>query len=84
MVILQESRSEIPATDIHSAGLSPDRAMLDIELVPRLDPIHLPKLCRQDNLALGRDGSLHAKYDIVLPVLLPTSLFSKHSHLSTR
>lgn len=34
---------------------------LDIELLPRLDSVHLPEFCRQDNLALGRDGSLHPK-----------------------
>src|ERR1700724_2252888 len=32
---------------------------LDVELLPRLDPVHLPEFCRQNNLALGRDGSPH-------------------------
>ena len=34
---------------------------LDVELLPRLNPVHLPELCGQNNLALGRDGRLHIK-----------------------
>jgi alpha/beta hydrolase fold len=34
---------------------------LDVELLPRLDPVHLPQFCRQNNLAPRRGGSLHIK-----------------------
>lgn len=34
---------------------------LDVELLPRLDPVHLPEFCGQDDLALGRDSGLHLK-----------------------
>jgi len=33
---------------------------LDVELLPRFDAVHLPKLRRQNDLALGGDGGLHA------------------------
>jgi hypothetical protein len=36
---------------------------LDVELLPRLDPVHLPEFCWQNNLAFGRDASLH-QYEI--------------------
>lgn len=33
---------------------------LDVELLPRFDTVHLTELRRQNDLALGGDGSLHA------------------------
>ena len=44
---------------------TPDEAIvpsidtLDVELLPRLDTVHLPELRRQNDLALGGDGGLH-------------------------
>ena len=32
---------------------------LDVELLPRLDPVHLPEFCWQNNLALGRNSGPH-------------------------
>ena len=47
-------------------GGTPDEAIvptietLDVELLPRLNTVHLPEFCRQNDLALGGDGGLHA------------------------
>ena len=33
---------------------------LDVKLLPRFDTVHPPELRRQNDLALGGDGGLHA------------------------
>ena len=32
---------------------------LDVELLPGLDPVHMPEFCWQNNLAFGGNASLH-------------------------
>jgi len=51
----------VPRSNAPSQAIVATIKALDVELLPRLNPVYLPELCRQNNLALGRDGSLHIK-----------------------
>ena len=41
-------------------AIVPTIETLHVELLSRFDTVHPPELCRQDDLALGGDGRLHA------------------------
>src|SRR5689334_14796025 len=50
----------VPRSRTPDEAIVPTIDTLDIELLPRFDAVHLPKLGRQNDLALGGDGGLHA------------------------
>ena len=59
---------EQPVDDpIVSRSGTPDEAIVSaietlyVELLPRFDMIHLPEFRRQNDLAFGRDASLHER-----------------------
>jgi len=50
----------VPRSNAPNEAIVSTIKTLDFEFLPRLDPVHLPEFCRQNDLALGRDGGLHA------------------------
>jgi len=56
---------------------------LDVELLPGLDPVHLPQFCWQNNLAFGRDASFHeskiSSYLSQCQMLMPLYIAACHS-----
>src|ERR1700735_1642078 len=56
----------VPRSNAPTQAIVSTIKTLDGKLLTRLDPVHLPEFCWQNNLALGRDGRLPGKCDIVL------------------
>jgi hypothetical protein len=45
----------VPRSNAPNEAIVSTIKTLDFEFLPRLDPVHLPEFCRQNDLALGRD-----------------------------